>query len=349
MNNYQLKVIQVVGGDGHGYGQRDGQFYYPRCIALDSSQNRFFVTDANNHRVQVFDAATNQFLFKFGQEGNGNGEFNYPTGICVATVSLLNGNDEKEERIYICDQDNHRVQVFNNQGSRVQFLFTFGSYGLEYEHFHWPQGIAIYTRHGCVFVADSVNKRISVWSTQGKYVTSIIVQGDPCEVCVDESRGRLLVGYSSFCNSQVKIFALPFSLISTIGSKGSHPAQFHNPRGICCDGNGNIFVADFGNHRVQMFDVSGQFLYSIGSQGDRLGQFNWPWGVCYDRHRHRLLLVETINHRISIIQVYDPWECTLAFLHGIVNHSIVNPILFDAFMSDILFDRFVLFSIFSFL
>jgi hypothetical protein len=52
--------------------------------------------------VRVYDIEQGMnSVFNFGDQGMGNGEFDFPNGIAID----LNG------RIYITDRENHRVQV----------------------------------------------------------------------------------------------------------------------------------------------------------------------------------------------------------------------------------------------
>ena len=53
-----------------------------------------------NHRVQIFDPNGN-FLRSFGCQGTGDGKFSYPWGITTDPLGF----------IYVCDKENHRVQV----------------------------------------------------------------------------------------------------------------------------------------------------------------------------------------------------------------------------------------------
>ena len=59
--------------------------------------------------VQVFDHA-GQLLYYFGQKGSGFGEFQLPTGL------LIDHND----RVFVVDSYNHRVQVFHYFGLAKQ-------------------------------------------------------------------------------------------------------------------------------------------------------------------------------------------------------------------------------------
>ena len=57
-------------------------------------------------------SADGEFLFKFGSHGEGNGQFNAPTGVAVDS----NGN------IIVADWGNSRIQVRKDQdGMRVWF------------------------------------------------------------------------------------------------------------------------------------------------------------------------------------------------------------------------------------
>lgn len=54
--------------------------------------------------LQVFDPQ-GRFLRAFGSQGTGDGKFNYPWGITTDALGF----------IYVCDKENHRVQVCYNQ------------------------------------------------------------------------------------------------------------------------------------------------------------------------------------------------------------------------------------------
>ena len=82
----------------------------------------FLVSDGNNHCVKVFDQS-GTFLYKFGTEGNQDGQFNWPRGMLVDRYSNL----------LVCDGDNNRVQQFTLDGH-----FT----GKSITHLPHPFGIA---------------------------------------------------------------------------------------------------------------------------------------------------------------------------------------------------------------
>ncbi|PKK16773.1 tripartite motif-containing protein 3-like, partial [Columba livia] len=53
----------------------------PHFVAVNN-KNEIVVTDFHNHSVKVY-SADGEFLFKFGSHGEGNGQFNAPTGVAV--------------------------------------------------------------------------------------------------------------------------------------------------------------------------------------------------------------------------------------------------------------------------
>ena len=71
----------------------------PRGIAIDS-QKRLYVVDALAHQVDIYDLE-GKALTKFGEQGFGPGQFNYPND-----VALFNN------RIFITDRGNDQVQVW---------------------------------------------------------------------------------------------------------------------------------------------------------------------------------------------------------------------------------------------
>ena len=72
------------------------------CI---SYKNIFLVTERDNHVIKAFDAS-NTFLYKFGEKGNQDGQFNSPRGMC------LDGSNN----LLVCDYFNNRVQQFSLDG-----------------------------------------------------------------------------------------------------------------------------------------------------------------------------------------------------------------------------------------
>ena len=142
---YQFKF----GNEGCG---DDGQFHNPVGVAVDGSGN-IYVADQVNHRIQVFNSG-GVFQFKFGTpgrgDGTGDGQFNSPEGVAV----------DGSGKIYVADQANHRIQVFDSGGV---FQLKFGTTGSGDGQFNSPYGVAV-DGSGNIYVADTHNHRIQVFS-----------------------------------------------------------------------------------------------------------------------------------------------------------------------------------------
>ena len=77
-----------------------------------------------NNRIQKFSSA-GVFITKWGSQGSGNGQFNYPSGIAVDA----SGN------VYVAEQNNRRIQKFSSSGS---FIAKWGSWGSGDGQFYGP-------------------------------------------------------------------------------------------------------------------------------------------------------------------------------------------------------------------
>ncbi|XP_030402640.1 tripartite motif-containing protein 3 isoform X1 [Gopherus evgoodei] len=92
------KLVTKFGGRGTAERQFAGTLDGPHFVAVNN-KNEIVVTDFHNHSVKVY-SADGEFLFKFGSHGEGNGQFNAPTGVAVDS----NGN------IIVADWGNSRIQ-----------------------------------------------------------------------------------------------------------------------------------------------------------------------------------------------------------------------------------------------
>ena len=101
-------------------------------------KNMFFVSDRDNHCIKIFDQS-GTFLYKFGKQGNQDGQFSSPDGMLV---------DNNNNNLLVCDRDNNRVQQFSLDGR-----FT----GKSITHLLKPVGIAT-APGGRILVTSRTNK-----------------------------------------------------------------------------------------------------------------------------------------------------------------------------------------------
>jgi len=104
----------------------------------DGRQNIIIATSKNKHCLFIYDAITGQIIQKVGKRGSEKGEFNRPNGIWII-----------DDLLFICERDNHRVQVLT--------LPNFKSIGFIGENtLKRPYGLSIYKQNSefILFVTD---------------------------------------------------------------------------------------------------------------------------------------------------------------------------------------------------
>jgi ABC-type Fe3+ transport system permease subunit/DNA-binding beta-propeller fold protein YncE len=132
-----------LGAFGKG-GRGPGEFSRAEGLGIDA-QDRLYVADSCNHRVQVFDA-DGKFLRMYGQAGTGPGELSYPYDVRI----------DREGRQYVCEFGNSRIQVFGQDDKPLEVL---GGRGGAAGQFSNPWSIAL-DSHDNLYVADAMNHRV---------------------------------------------------------------------------------------------------------------------------------------------------------------------------------------------
>jgi len=149
--------------------------FKPWGIAVDRSGN-VYVSVLNTHDIHKFDP-TGNLLFTFGGFGPNPGQFVGPTGMAIS--------DDNE--LYIVDSLAFRIQVFNLQGevqrtwgTLCDIYFTPGRGCVDPDgsgplesgdgQFSSPWGVAL-DDQGRVYVADSANKRVQLFTSEGEFIT----------------------------------------------------------------------------------------------------------------------------------------------------------------------------------
>jgi DNA-binding beta-propeller fold protein YncE len=130
-------------------------FVQPYGIALDPRGN-IYVTNIypTSFDIVKFDNKGN-YLFSFGSNGSGNGQFNYPEGIAV----------DADGNIYVVDTANNRIQKFDKNGV---YQSQFGSLGSGDGELNFPSAIA-FDASGDIYVTDEGNNRVEKFDSQGVY------------------------------------------------------------------------------------------------------------------------------------------------------------------------------------
>jgi len=180
---------------------------------------------------------------------------------------------------------------------------SWGGQGAEPGRFSDPNGIVVAA--GRVYVADSRNHRIQVFTRDGGFVAQWPVPGEGRPMNIDAARGRLYV--ADYWNDVIRVYGLDTGeLLRSVGGPGDGPGRFSNPGGVAVGPDGHIFVADFFNQRIQGLTAAGEFVRQWGTTGEKgyvfPGGFNYPIDVAVAADG-MLFVADGYNDRI---QVFGP-------------------------------------------
>ena len=226
----------------------------------------------------------------FGKGGSGEGMLNNPLGVAVTA----------KDEVVLADNQNHRVQVFDNNGT---FLRSFGHKGKNAGEFENPTGIAI-DKDRNIFVSECYNHRVQILSWEGRHLGSFGGKGsldsqlsNPWGLSLDRT-GNVIVADSG--NKLIKIFTPDGKFVMKIGGQRSE-GSFRFP--VHCVQCGEYFlVSDLIEHCIKVFNREGQFQYKIGKQGKRDGEFNYPRFLSVTQSKH-LLVCDEDNYRIQVFEL----------------------------------------------
>lgn len=258
------EYVGQFGGPGSG----DGQFVWPRSIALDRTGN-IYVSDDYLNRISVFDK-DGQFLSKWGSPGSSDGQVNAPAGLAF----------DSNDNLLIVDSLNHRIQKFTKEGSS---LGSFGRQGSGDGELDMPWGICIDANDN-TFVADWRNNRVQKFDSAGNFLfkfegtlSGVGALSNPTDVAVD-SEGDVYV--TDWGNNRVQVYAPDGTFITTLVGDAQEPSpwtmtyinanpdivkarrranmepewRFRRPTAVKVDDQDRLFILEAGNHRLQIYD-----------------------------------------------------------------------------------------------
>ena len=212
--------IRSISKSKHGFSNISG-------VAVDKEDN-IYVCDNGESCVYKFNKRED-LLKRFGTRGIGPKELNWPRGIAVAG-----------DQVFVCDQNNHRVQVLTTE----RLVKQIGSKGTGNGHFNGPEDIAV-DNEQMVYVTDYSNHRVQVLTMGGRFIRSIgkkgSGQGDlsrPHGVCVTS-----FVYVADFDNNRVSVFTKDGQFVTSFGN-GHITSHLY---GVAVDNDGFVYVCSDGS------------------------------------------------------------------------------------------------------
>ena len=251
-----VKTIGIVNNGLNGRG-----FANPYDTAVSKDGRIFVLNRCDAARVAAIRVGIcnleEDYLGEFGNGyGDGDGQFVLPVAM----------NFDSRDRLYVADEHNHRVSIFDSSGT---FLSKWGAHGSGDGDLNGPAGIAI-DGDDNVYVVDQHNHRVQKFTADGGYLLKWGKYGSgegqlnmPWGATVD-SRGDVYV--ADWRNDRIQKFSPDGRFLASFGEPGDGDGQFHRPSSVAVDPDGYVYVADWGNERVQLLGPDGSFQLKLRGQ-----------------------------------------------------------------------------------
>ncbi|MFM9105230.1 MAG: hypothetical protein ACKOWF_00850, partial [Chloroflexota bacterium] len=275
-------------------------FFDPYGVSVSPDLKTAFIADFFNNRISIWTRPDNKSTdwanqTTFGVKGSGPGELYGPSRVAVSADTLT---------CFVADYDNDRISVWvrpDADSTSWTNQTTFGVRGSGAEDFRQPTGVALSRDQLTLWVADTENNRVSVWtrpdaaSTSWSNQTTFGSVGSlPDEflepIGVAASGDALTLWITEFGNNRVSIWTRPdaastaWTNATTFGSgPGDSPESFYGPADLALSPDGlTVWIADNGNQRISVWtrpdgaSISWTNLTTFGSFGTGNDQFEEP-------------------------------------------------------------------------
>ncbi|MFN2158299.1 MAG: flippase activity-associated protein Agl23 [Anaerolineae bacterium] len=294
-----LETVRAIGQQGSA----EGMFDTPRNVAI-APDGTIYVADSGNNRIQHL-SADGAFLAAWGhacklyenqqgcQSADGAGGFYDPWGLAV----------DADGYVYVADTWNHRIQKFAADG---EFVTMWGVYGMTEGAsgspgvFWGPRGVAI-GPEGMIYVTDTGNKRIQVFTPEGELVTQWGGQGategkfdEPVGIAI-ASDGRIYV--ADTWNQRIQAFSTSGIPLTQWAVNTWLGESLENKPYLAVDAQGRVYATDPEGYRILVFDQDGTFLTSIRQYGSDEQSFMLPTGIAVDQEGY-IWVADPGTHRV---------------------------------------------------
>jgi len=261
------------------------------------------------------------FVREWGGPGSDRNGFDQPRGIAIG----------QQGNLYVTDQNNHRVVIFDRLG---EYTGEWGSYGSSAGMFIFPAGIAV-ASDGTVLVSDSGNHRVQRFTSDGEFLGQWGEEGTGDGEFVQlEGIAAGPDSLMAVCDSGTSSFSIytldgtfvgrfpsvlargaAFDAASDIFTAGcrsdgvtrtDRSGQFIEALGpdlcvtdLAVDGTGKIYLLDYDLDRLDILDPAGDVISTIGASGAGPGEFDRPGGVAVSPEGW-VYIADTANNRIQV-------------------------------------------------
>lgn len=167
------------------YGKK-GQFV-PADVAV--TRDRLYIADVKKHKIHVLDRLSGKYLKAFDGSGSKESAIHHPTNLDIA-----------DDKLYVSDTSNFRVQQFTLDG---KYIRSYGSVGSELGKFARPKGVAV-DRDKRIYVVDAAFENVQLLRDDGKLLMFFGSPGDkrgninlPTAITLDYDNVALFQNYAA--------------------------------------------------------------------------------------------------------------------------------------------------------
>lgn len=254
-------------------------------VGVSVHGDRVYVAEVGGHRISVFDRS-GTFIESFGQRGTLDQigpYFERPYSVDVA----------EDGTIYVVDTWNYRIRSFSPDGEAQAIWGSPLTVGINapqepVDGFWGPRDVAL-DPAGNVYVADTGNKRIRVYSPQGQWLRDIGAGGsaagqldEPSGLAIHPD-GRLYI--ADTWNRRVSVFSTEGVYITNFPVRAWYEDLGNRPY-IAIDAERDyLYVTDPDAGRVLVYTTSGECVGAFGRpnrDNPNSAQFNTVGGITLD-------------------------------------------------------------------
>ena len=272
----------------------------PAAIAVDQ-EGFIYVAHLEASRIQKFDS-NGEYIDDFLRDWTTDSgiDLGFIRGLAFAADGSLylvcGGQKETDasQAVWHFTQDGKFIESwgeFGNEPGKLGSILANGTHRIG------PQDIAI-SKSGLVYIADTFNRRVQVFSLSGKFITGWGEEGigdgqfiTPISIIVDQ-KNRVYVGDSNWRAEQVQRFTAEGLFIDRFYTLAGQPY------GLAFNSDNILFVADQQTDRIFQLNTEGELISSWQGASDKDGHFNGPLGIDTDANGN-VYVVDTGNKRVQ--------------------------------------------------
>ena len=239
---HKVSVFDIRGqrvGSFGSCGDRPEQMKYPAGIAIDDMDNIYV---GNQYKLQKF-TSRGELIKCVGRKG-------WKKGGKKGVFDAIQGLTVHREKVYVCDRNNNRIQVFDLDLNFIRFI---GSHGTGRGEFDQPYDVK-FDSAGNMYVAELGNNIVQVMDSSGQFIREFGQEGEgklggPSALHFADK--YVYVSDNNHC--RIVVYETSGQFVTSFGREGQREGKFQYPHCITSCADGFIYVCDWYNNRVQIF------------------------------------------------------------------------------------------------